>query len=457
MKKVTAVLATAMISVGSLSAVSSTAFASTTTTATTTTTTSTAGIMNPAVENKADAIIQTGVNLIGKAVYSYTNYQVDTYPYQMGCGGFAYYVFKQNGIDLGTRDITIQAQLGEYVPKDQLQKGDLVFFDDTPGTGAPITHVAVYMGDNKIVHMADTRSNVIVSDLDSSSYYRNYYKTARRIIPSYLPSAVPTPQDKLIEFADSLMGKAKFGNYDEANLTFNSTGYAYYVYKMNGIDLKTKTISEMAQLGDFVTRDQLQKGDLVFFSNGVSGDKPAMVGIYAGNYQFYILSDANGVKKYLTLQTFYNDHYVTARRVMNQAEPTPTQPVAPTVTGEDIANMAQSLLGKVAYGPYNETALTFQTGADFTYYVFKKNGIDLGNRTAINQAQFGKTVSKDQLQNGDLVFFSSDDSGKNISTAGVYIGNGQFVIYSGKALGLNTAKLTFSYYQKNYVTAKRLF
>ena len=80
-----------------------------------------------AVEAKADQLIQTGKSLIGKATYSTSEYK-STYPYKFSCATFIDYIFKQNGVDLATYNENYMVQQGTYVPKDQLQKGDLVFF-----------------------------------------------------------------------------------------------------------------------------------------------------------------------------------------------------------------------------------------------------------------------------------------------------------------------------------------
>ena len=269
------------------------------------------------IDQKADRIVNTAIDLIGKATYSSTVYK-DTYPYQFGCAGFTYFVFKQNGIDMATRSTLRQSLLGEYVPKDQLKKGDLVFFDSNPNDSYPVTHVGIYIGDNKIVHMADPRNNVIISDLDSKSYYRDYYKTARRIIPSYMPTSQLTAGDKIVASAEELMGKVQFGSpYNESTLTFNSPEFIYYIYKMNGFNLPTKMATEMAALGDYVPKDQLQKGDLVFFSTEANSSKISLVAIYTGNSQIIInAGSSTDVVKRLLTNDYYQSHYVTARRIL---------------------------------------------------------------------------------------------------------------------------------------------
>jgi lipoprotein Spr len=61
------------------------------------------------------------------------------------------------------------------IPKSELREGDLVFFRIRRGS---ISHVGVYLGDNKFVH-ASTQRGVIISDLNEGYYRRYYYKSGR--------------------------------------------------------------------------------------------------------------------------------------------------------------------------------------------------------------------------------------------------------------------------------------
>lgn len=56
------------------------------------------------------------------------------------------------------------------VKKDQLQAGDLVFFKIRSKS---ITHVGVYLGDNRFAHASSSRG-VMISSLDEA-YWRRYY------------------------------------------------------------------------------------------------------------------------------------------------------------------------------------------------------------------------------------------------------------------------------------------
>ncbi|GGG86953.1 C40 family peptidase [Paenibacillus radicis (ex Gao et al. 2016)] len=88
----------------------------------------------------------------------------------------------------------------------------------------------------------------------------------------------------------------------------------------------------------------------------------------------------------------------------------------------------------------------------FTSYVFEKMGIEL-SRTSGSQAQMGKKVAKSDLNAGDLVFFNTN--GKSISHVGIYVGDGKFA-HSSSSKGVTISKLSDSYYESRYVTARRV-
>ncbi|MBK9012726.1 MAG: C40 family peptidase [Saprospiraceae bacterium] len=79
----------------------------------------------------------------------------------MDCSGFTKMAFFLNGIQL-PRDASQQVHTGELVETDtstlqNLQPGDLLFFGRkaTPEKKERISHVAIYLGDGKIIHASD--------------------------------------------------------------------------------------------------------------------------------------------------------------------------------------------------------------------------------------------------------------------------------------------------------------
>lgn len=94
------------------------------------------------------------------------------------CSGFVYYVYNSCGYSIN-RTCTTQAKQGKSVSKSNLQKGDLVFFDN--GSNGSIGHVGIYIGGGKIIH-AENKKTGVRTDTINSGYYNKYYYSARRII-----------------------------------------------------------------------------------------------------------------------------------------------------------------------------------------------------------------------------------------------------------------------------------
>ncbi|WP_363319174.1 NlpC/P60 family protein [Desulfosporosinus sp.] len=88
----------------------------------------------------------------------------------------------------------------------------------------------------------------------------------------------------------------------------------------------------------------------------------------------------------------------------------------------------------------------------FVQYVFAKHGVNLP-RVSRDQFKVGTSVSFNNLQPGDLVFFSLAKNGV-IDHDGIYVGNGQF-INSASSKGVTIYSLG-PYWKSAYVGAKRV-
>ncbi|MCG3088764.1 C40 family peptidase [Sporosarcina cyprini] len=268
-----------------------------------------------AVNAKADQLISTAKSLIGKASYSNTQYK-DTYPYKFSCASFLMYVFEKNGVDLGTYNEDYMMKQGTYVAKGQWKKGDLLFFKSKK-TGTDPDHVVMYIGNNKVIQMADPKQKIVITDMNSKPYYKDNYVTARRVLPGLMSSSPATKGDKIVESAYQLRDKATIGSVTNPSaMKFTSLGYINYVYKKQNITLPATSLSALMAKGTTVSRANLKKGDLVFF-NSVKGSKtPSLVGIYAGEYRI-IIPTSSGVQSRVLLVDYYNSHYITAKRFIS--------------------------------------------------------------------------------------------------------------------------------------------
>ena len=83
---------------------------------------------------------------------------------------------------------TAREQYGasQQIKREELQEGDLVFFNTTGG----VSHVGIYLQNNKFVHAA-VSEGVMVSDLDDSYWSRRYIGAGHMDIASLIPIALP--------------------------------------------------------------------------------------------------------------------------------------------------------------------------------------------------------------------------------------------------------------------------
>ncbi|WP_339895598.1 C40 family peptidase, partial [Neisseria gonorrhoeae] len=94
------------------------------------------------------------------------------------CSGFMQHIFKRAmGINL-PRTSAEQARMGAPVARSELQPGDMVFFR-TLG-GSRISHVGLYIGNNRFIHAPRTGKNIEITSL-SHKYWSDKYAFARRI------------------------------------------------------------------------------------------------------------------------------------------------------------------------------------------------------------------------------------------------------------------------------------
>jgi cell wall-associated NlpC family hydrolase len=92
-------------------------------------------------------------------------------PSGFDCSGLVMYVFAQVGVSLPHSSYA-QYGMGTPVSRDQLQPGDLVFFD---GLG----HVGIYVGGGSFIHAPHTGDVVKISSM--TGWYSSTYVGARRI------------------------------------------------------------------------------------------------------------------------------------------------------------------------------------------------------------------------------------------------------------------------------------
>jgi len=125
------------------------------------------------VSGKSEELIDRAMEVIG------VRYRSDTELPQSGLDGssFVGYVFKDKLGFLLPHKSTQMSRVGKPINRDELQPGDLVFFNTMRLT---FSHVGIYVGDNKFIHSPSKGTAVRVDDL-GSLYWDKRFDGARRL------------------------------------------------------------------------------------------------------------------------------------------------------------------------------------------------------------------------------------------------------------------------------------
>ena len=132
----------------------------------------------PAPTASASAVISTGDGYLG------TKYTYGGAAPQSGfdCSGFVQYVFSRNGVTL-PRTSRLQSTAGRSVAAnlENARAGDLLFFSQK---GDAVDHVAIYVGNDRILHSSSSGGGVRYDDLSSARgrWFRDRIVATRRVL-----------------------------------------------------------------------------------------------------------------------------------------------------------------------------------------------------------------------------------------------------------------------------------
>ena len=173
----------------------------------------------------------------------------------------------------------------------------------------------------------------------------------------------------------------------------------------------------------------------------------AVVTIVGVDNGWYKITTSGGTTGYVS-----SDYMVTCKDSAG-SRGDGTAVAASSGLGQQVVDYAKQYLGTpYVYGGNGPSSFDC---SGYTSYVYRHFGYTL-NRTASGQLSNGTSVSKSELQPGDLVFFRYNTS-KAASHVGIYIGGGQFIHASTNTYTVKIDTLTSGHYANVYVGARRLF
>ncbi|SFG09644.1 Cell wall-associated hydrolase, NlpC family [Desulfotomaculum arcticum] len=339
--------------------------------------------------------------------------------------GFIQYIFRE-GEHIVLPGLPSQLwKLGEPIERSEIQSEDVLFF-----TGSKNLIPAIYKGDNIIIVVA-TNEGVVKRNIVEDFYWRDRYKGARRytnIANELNPVAV-----KALELVGS---PYELGGNDPNG--FDHSGFVQYVFsEVNKLDFP-RTSNEQWRVGMEVDTADIKSGDVLFFQ----GSNVRLPGIYIDNGIFVIVT-TNGVAVVdLETSDYWKSRLLGARRFTNNIIE------EEAVVSNPIVEKAMDLLG-TPYNPEGNSPTEGFNTTNFVRYDFK-DILNIQLSVFSDRIyEIGESISKEELQPGDLVFFQGSSL-----IPGIYKGNGMFIVQTTE--GVAERDIESEYWSDIYVGAKRL-
>jgi cell wall-associated NlpC family hydrolase len=125
--------------------------------------------------DRSTEVITHAIDKLG-IKYKYGGNSPDT---GLDCSGLVRYVFKEAWGKELPRTSAEMSKLGEKIDKNELQPGDLVFYNTLK---RKFSHVGIYLGNNQFIHSPSAGGKVRIENIDVS-YWSKRFNGARRIDP----------------------------------------------------------------------------------------------------------------------------------------------------------------------------------------------------------------------------------------------------------------------------------
>lgn len=351
--------------------------------------------------------------------------------------GFVQYVFREvNKLDF-PRTANEQWRAGMEVDTLHLESGDVLFFQ---GSGVLLPGIYIDNG----IFVITTTSGVAAADLETSDHWKSRLKGARRFTKDIIDESLAS--DPIVKKARDLLGTPYNPEGKSPDEGFNTTGFVRYVFK-DVLSIELSVFSDrIYEIGEAVSKEDLQAGDLVFFQAS-----SLIPGIYKGNGMF-IVQTTEGVAERDIESAYWAGIYKGARR-LTEADISYNQAESYREHENPMIREAIKYIGT----PYllgGETA----DGFDCSYFVqtvFKAaNNIYLP-RITYKQIEVGETIDFENKRPGDVIYFHRKwEQDRKTDHAAIYLGN-NYVIHASGDEGMTTISYLGQYLMDCSIVVKR--
>jgi cell wall-associated NlpC family hydrolase len=142
---------------------------------------------------------------------------------------------------------------------------------------------------------------------------------------------------------------------------------------------------------------------------------------------------------------------IPGENVVSTIKPPSSTPLGSVTTGAGLRTVAERYLG-VTY-VFGGTTPSGLDCSGLVYLVYQELGVQLP-RTSRLQYQVGEEVAREDLREGDLVFFNT--TGQGVSHVGIYLEDGDFINAASNPGKVMISNLSESYWDKRYLGARRV-
>jgi len=258
-------------------------------------------------------------------------------------------------------------------------------------------------------------------------------------------AAAPAPGIKRLGYAIQMGAFSSVNNAERFTNKLQSKGIeAFYFKKDNGI--------YAVRFGDFSTKDRARSAAAKLVTSGIIDSyyiAPPNEIVFAKPKEL----TADKAKPEELHQN--GDHKQTYKnKTTNQTDKkTSKHARGDRDMGSIAARTAERFVG-IPYRWGGDNVIDGMDCSGFVRAVYNLCGVSIP-RTSRDQYKAGESVAKNDIQDGDLVFFGSSES--KINHVGIYIGEGKFVHAPKRGEDIKITSIDESYFEKRFVGARRYF
>ena len=258
-------------------------------------------------------------------------------------------------------------------------------------------------------------------------------------------SAAHAPGIKQLGYAIQMGAFSSVNNAERFTATLQKKGIeAFYFRKDNGI--------YAVRFGDFSTREKARISAAKLVSSGIINNfyiaPPNEIVFAKPKAPGWEKARPDEIRRQGEVKPSDSEH----------RQPSSGKNVSKTTRGDrDMGAIAARTAERFVGIPYRWGGDNVIDGMDcsgFVRAVYNLCGVNIP-RTSREQYKTGESVTKNDIQDGDLLFFGSSES--QIGHVGIYVGDGKFVHAPRRGEDIKVTSIDDNYFEKRFIGARRYF